>query len=146
MLITGSSVVSEAGSIAGTTLLIIPTSTRFPIICTTGKTVQLSRVIRVPYQRMPYEKYFHLSHSICDRLALVTIYYDMSAAAHAHPGLGRYADSLGRALLQAHGESMALFYYGDETVGLPPGLEGVPSRAAVAGRKRWRLQVWFGHL
>ncbi len=44
--------------------------------------------------------------------APMTIYYDMSAAVHAHPGLGRYADSLGRALLQAHGESMSLFYYG----------------------------------
>jgi glycosyltransferase involved in cell wall biosynthesis len=76
----------------------------------------------------------------------MTLYYDISAAVHAHPGLGRYADSLGRALLDAHGESMALFYYGDETARLPPGLEGVPSRAIRAGRKHWRLQVWAGQL
>ena len=76
----------------------------------------------------------------------MTIYYDISAAVHAHPGLGRYADSLGRALLQAHGEAMALFYYGDGMARLPPGLEGVPCRAVVAGRKRWRMQVWLGQL
>jgi glycosyltransferase involved in cell wall biosynthesis len=76
----------------------------------------------------------------------VTIYYDISATVHAHPGLGRYADSLGRALLKAYGEGMALFYYGDETVSLPPGLEYVPRRVVTAGRKRWRMQVWLSQL
>jgi glycosyltransferase involved in cell wall biosynthesis len=84
----------------------------------------------------------------------MTIYYDISAAVHAHPGLGRYAGSLGRALLDAHGDSMALFYYadsisgsaGDGTAHLPPGLEAAPCRAVVAGRKRWRMQVWLSQL
>jgi len=76
----------------------------------------------------------------------VTIYYDISAAVHAHPGLGRYADSLGQALLKAHRDSLALFYYGDETVSPPPGLEDVPRRVVMAGRKRWRLQVWLSQL
>ena len=66
----------------------------------------------------------------------MTLYYDISATVHRHAGLGRYADSLGRALLDAHGESMALFYYGDTTARLPPGLEDVPHRTAIAGRKR----------
>jgi glycosyltransferase involved in cell wall biosynthesis len=76
----------------------------------------------------------------------MTIYYDISATVHAHPGLGRYADSLGRALLAAHGESMALFYYGDETIDPPHGLEDVPRRVVAAGRKRWRMRVWLAQL
>ena len=55
----------------------------------------------------------------------MTIYYDMSAAVHGDPGLGRYAESLGRALLQAHGESMSLFYYGPTGIQPPRGLEDV---------------------
>lgn len=76
----------------------------------------------------------------------MTIYYDMSAAVHAHPGLGRYADSLGRALLQVHGESMALFYYGDASIRPPGGLEDVPRQVVAAGRKRWRMAVWLNQL
>jgi glycosyltransferase involved in cell wall biosynthesis len=76
----------------------------------------------------------------------MTIYYDMSAAVHAHPGLGRYADSLGRALLQAHGESMVLFYYGDAGIRPPDGLEDVPRQVVTAGRKRWRMSVWLHQL
>ena len=44
----------------------------------------------------------------------------------AHPGLGRYAESLGRALLKTHGESLSLFYYGDAGLQPPTGLEDVP--------------------
>jgi glycosyltransferase involved in cell wall biosynthesis len=76
----------------------------------------------------------------------MTIYYDVSAAVHAHPGLGRYADSLGRALLQSHGESMALFYYGDAGARPPAGLEAIPRQVITAGRKRWRMQVWLNQL
>ena len=76
----------------------------------------------------------------------MTIYYDMSAAVHADPGLGRYADSLGRALLQAHGESMALFYYGDAGIQPPRGLEDVPREVVTAGRKPWRMAIWLKEL
>ena len=76
----------------------------------------------------------------------MTIYYDISATVHAHPGLGRYAESLGRALLQAHGESMALFYYGETGTPPPAGLEHVPRQVAVAGRKAWRMRVWLNQL
>ena len=69
----------------------------------------------------------------------MTIYYDVSAAVHRHPGLGRYAESLSRALLAEHGDAMALVYYGDAAARLPAGLDGVPCRAIAAGttQPRW---------
>ena len=76
----------------------------------------------------------------------MTIYYDMSAAVHGHPGLGRYAESLGRALLRAHGESMTLFYYGPAGTPPPRGLEEVPRQAVTAGRKAWRMAVALNQL
>ncbi|HUT21682.1 MAG TPA: glycosyltransferase family 1 protein [Anaerolineae bacterium] len=76
----------------------------------------------------------------------MTIYYDIAAAVHRHPGLGRYADSLVRALLAEHADALALFYYGDAAAKPPAGLEHVPRRTVVSGRKRWRLQVWLAQL
>ena len=76
----------------------------------------------------------------------MTIYYDIAAAVHGHPGLGRYADSLARALLADHADALALFYYGDAASRPPAGLAHVPRRTVVAGRKRWRMQVWLGQL
>jgi len=76
----------------------------------------------------------------------MSIYFDMSAAVHGDPGLGRYADSLGRALLQVHGESISLFYYGDAGIQPPPGLEDVPRRVVTAGRKPWRMAVGLNQL
>jgi glycosyltransferase involved in cell wall biosynthesis len=76
----------------------------------------------------------------------MTIYYDIAATVHRHPGLGRYADSLVRALLEAHAGALSLFTYGDDRIQLPPGLEDVPCRKVVAGRKAWRMRVWLGQL
>jgi glycosyltransferase involved in cell wall biosynthesis len=76
----------------------------------------------------------------------MTIYYDMSAAVHGHHGLGRYAESLGRALLQAHGESMTVFYYGPAGTPPPRGLEEVPRQVVTAGRKAWRMAVALNQL
>ena len=76
----------------------------------------------------------------------MTVYYDVSAAVHARAGLGRYAESLARALLVGHGELMAFFYNADPTVQPLDGLEGVPRRTVSAGYKRWRMQVWLGQL
>jgi glycosyltransferase involved in cell wall biosynthesis len=76
----------------------------------------------------------------------MTVYYDVSAAVHGHPGLGRYAESLGRALVQAHGESISLFYNADPTIHPLAGLEEVPRRTVQARYRRWRMQVWLGQL
>jgi glycosyltransferase involved in cell wall biosynthesis len=76
----------------------------------------------------------------------MTIYYDVSAAVHAHPGLGRYAESLGRALLGEHGKAISFFYYADPAIQSLSGLDQVPRRVVTAGRKRWRLQVGLGQL
>jgi glycosyltransferase involved in cell wall biosynthesis len=76
----------------------------------------------------------------------MTIYYDIAAAVHRHPGLGRYADSLARALLAEHGDALRLFYYGNAAAQPPAGLERLPRETVVAGRKRWRMQVWAGQL
>jgi glycosyltransferase involved in cell wall biosynthesis len=76
----------------------------------------------------------------------MTIYYDIAAAVHRHPGLGRYADSLARALLAEHADALSLFYYGDAAAKPPAGLERVSRRTVVAARKRWRIQVWLGQL
>jgi glycosyltransferase involved in cell wall biosynthesis len=76
----------------------------------------------------------------------MTLYYDISAAVHGDPGLGRYADSLGRALLDAHGESMTLFYYGQAGIQPPRGLEDVPRKVVTAGRKPWRMRIALSQL
>lgn len=76
----------------------------------------------------------------------MTVYYDISAAVHAAPGLGRYAESLAQALLVDHGDEMAFFYNHDPTVHMPAGLESVPRRTVEGGYKRWRMQVWLGQL
>jgi glycosyltransferase involved in cell wall biosynthesis len=76
----------------------------------------------------------------------VTIYYDVSAAVHARSGLGRYAESLGRALLATHKGQMALFYNQDPTIQPLAGLDAIPRRTVNAGYRRWRMQVWIGQL
>ena len=74
------------------------------------------------------------------------IYVDVSSAVHAKAGIGRYAESLARALLAQQPGRVALFYNrGQET--LPPaGLEAAPRRTVRAGYKPWRMAVWLGHL
>jgi len=76
----------------------------------------------------------------------MTVYYDIAAAVHRHPGLGRYAESLLRAMLPEHRDDLSLFAYGLPEDDLPEGLEGLPCRWERAGRKPWRLKVWLGQL
>jgi glycosyltransferase involved in cell wall biosynthesis len=76
----------------------------------------------------------------------MTIYYEVAAAVHARAGLGRYAESLGRELLAAHGDRLSLFYNVDPTIHPLPKLAGAPRRTVNAGYKRWRMQVWLGQL
>jgi len=72
------------------------------------------------------------------------IYVDVSAAVHGRAGLGRYAETLARALVAARPGQFALFYNDDPTVRTLEGLEGVPTRTVRAGYKPWRMAVWLG--
>lgn len=91
----------------------------------------------------------------------MTIYLDISAAVHRRAGLGRYAESLARALLSqltnlpipqstnlpiSQPPNLAFFY--NREAGIEPlaGLEGVPARTVSLGYKPWRMAVWAGQL
>ncbi|MDQ1300444.1 MAG: hypothetical protein QG637_362 [Chloroflexota bacterium] len=75
----------------------------------------------------------------------MTIYLDISAAVHRRAGLGRYAESLARALL-SQPTNLAFFY--NREAGIEPlaGLEHVPARTVSLGYKPWRMAVWAGQL
>ena len=74
------------------------------------------------------------------------IYVDISAAVHRRAGLGRYAESLARALLPILGDELAFFH--NREAGIEPlaGLEAVPARTVGLGYKPWRMLVWLGQL
>lgn len=74
------------------------------------------------------------------------IYLDVSAAVHRRAGLGRYAESLARALAEQFPGRFALFY--NRGAGWQPlaGLEHLPLRSIAAGYKPWRLAVCLGQL
>lgn len=76
----------------------------------------------------------------------MTIYFDISAAVHRRAGLGRYAESLARALLPLLGDELAFFY--NREAGIEPleGLAGVPAATVNLGYKPWRMLVWLGQL
>jgi glycosyltransferase involved in cell wall biosynthesis len=74
------------------------------------------------------------------------IYLDVSAAVHRRAGLGRYAESLTRALVAAHPGRYALFYNRERGVKPLPGLEHLPVRTVALGYKPWRMLVWLGQL
>ena len=76
----------------------------------------------------------------------MTIYFDISAAVHRRAGLGRYAESLARALLPLLGDELAFFY--NREAGIEPltGLEGVPAATVNLGYKPWRMLVWLGQV
>ncbi len=76
----------------------------------------------------------------------MTIYVDVSAAVHAKAGIGRYAESLVRALIARQPGRYALFY--NQSRGSQPleGLGSVPARTVQAGYKPWRMAVWLGQL
>jgi glycosyltransferase involved in cell wall biosynthesis len=74
------------------------------------------------------------------------IYLDVSAAVHRRAGLGRYAESLTRALVAAHSDRYAVFYNRERGVEALPGLERLPARTVAMGYKPWRMLVWLGQL
>ena len=79
----------------------------------------------------------------------MAIYIDIAAAVHGRAGLGRYAESLARALVAKDPERFALFFNRSGDVRPRPGLaglEGVPARSVRAGYKPWRMAVWLGQL
>jgi glycosyltransferase involved in cell wall biosynthesis len=74
------------------------------------------------------------------------IYVDVSAAVHRRAGLGRYAESLTRALVAAQPDRYGLFYNRERGVEPLAGLEALPARSVALGYKPWRMLVWLGQL
>ncbi len=68
-------------------------------------------------------------------------YLDVSAAVHRRAGLGRYAESLARALHPLVPEEMALFFNRESGVEPLSGLEAQPTRTVALGYKPWRMIV-----
>jgi len=77
---------------------------------------------------------------------VMVIYVDVSAAVHSRAGLGRYAESLARALVARYPGRFALFYNCDPGVRPLTGLEQVPIRIVRASYRPWRALVWLGQL
>ena len=69
----------------------------------------------------------------------MTIYFDLSAAVHRRAGLGRYAESLARALVPLLGDRLGFFYNAEEGIQPVVGLEGFPTRTVSLGYKPWRM-------
>ena len=76
----------------------------------------------------------------------MTIYFDISAAVHHRAGLGRYAESLARALLPLLEDHLAFFYNREAGIEPLPGLETAPAHTVDLGYKPWRMLVWLGQL
>ncbi len=83
------------------------------------------------------------------------IYIDVSAAVHRRAGLGRYAESLARALVGGGGDGpghadaqppYGLFYNRERGVEPLTGLEDVPTSTVALAYKPWRMAVWLGQL
>ena len=73
----------------------------------------------------------------------MSIYVDVSAAVHRRAGLGRYAESLVRALVERFPERFGLFFNRDGDCHPLPGLDALPVRTIAAGYKPWRLAVFL---
>jgi glycosyltransferase involved in cell wall biosynthesis len=76
----------------------------------------------------------------------MSIYLDISAAVHRRAGLGRYAESLTRALLPLIPDELALFYNAEQGIQPLSGLEHLPTDTISLGYKPWRMLVWAGQL
>jgi glycosyltransferase involved in cell wall biosynthesis len=76
----------------------------------------------------------------------VPIYLDVSAAVHSRAGLGRYAESLVRALIDRYPGRWGLFYNRGRESRPLPGLERLPAHTVRAGYKPWRLAVYLGQV
>ena len=71
---------------------------------------------------------------------------DVSAAVHRRAGLGRYAESLARALVAAGPDRYALFFNAEQGIEPLAGLEHLPTYTVALGYKPWRMLVWMGQL
>jgi len=60
--------------------------------------------------------------------------------------LGRYAESLARALVAKAPGQFAFFYNRSDDTHPLAGLEGIPVRTVRAGYKPWRMAIWLGQL
>ncbi len=69
------------------------------------------------------------------------IYIDVSAAVHRRAGLGRYAESLIRALVEQDPHRWGLFYNRAGECHPLIGLEHLPARTVSAGYRPWRMTV-----
>lgn len=76
----------------------------------------------------------------------MSIYVDVAAAVHGRAGLGRYAESLTRALVAKDPARFALFFNRSGGVSPLAGLPKTPVRDVRAGYKPWRMAVWLGQL
>jgi glycosyltransferase involved in cell wall biosynthesis len=76
----------------------------------------------------------------------MAIYCDVSAAVHRRAGLGRYAESLARALLPLLGDRLALFYNRERGIEPLAGLDAIPASTVALGYKPWRMLVWAGQI
>lgn len=74
------------------------------------------------------------------------VYIDVSAAVHRRAGLGRYAESLMRTLVEQSPDRWGLFYNLDKGCHPLAGLERLPARTVSAGYKPWRMAVYVGQL
>ncbi len=71
---------------------------------------------------------------------------DVSAAVHRRAGLGRYAESLTRALHSLAPAELALFYNAERGIEPLAGLEYLPTSTVALGYKPWRMAVWLGQM
>ena len=76
----------------------------------------------------------------------MSIYIDVSAAVHRRAGLGRYAESLVRALVPLARQPLALFYNHEHGIEPLVGLESLSSSTVRLGYKPWRMAVWLGQM
>jgi glycosyltransferase involved in cell wall biosynthesis len=74
------------------------------------------------------------------------IYIDIASAVHSRAGLGRYAESLARALVREAPGQFAFFYNATRPARPMPGLDGLAWRSVPLGYKPWRMAVWLGQM
>ncbi len=74
----------------------------------------------------------------------MTIYFDLSAAVHRRAGLGRYAESLARALVPLLSGRLGFFYNAETGIQPVRGLEQQQTRTVSLGYKPWRMLIWLG--
>lgn len=76
----------------------------------------------------------------------MAVVIDVSAAVHRRAGLGRYAESLVRALVRYTSGEYALFYNRERGIEPLASLESLRAYSVALGYKPWRMLVWLGQL